>query len=196
FRSPAGSATALTVPANKQLLGSIDSLGFSTAGTGRTGWVQAAADTNTISGLISIGNGTLLDVLPLTTGHSMSSVLTDVEFDDAYSTQLRVVNPAAHSLNLAIDLRGSDGKSAGTYTGRLEARDTLFSRIEELFPSIQKPFSGYAVFSGDGDVLASALLLSYSTLTAVSAQPLNPQASGGVTLYGPQLGAPGQFTRV
>ncbi|MBV8820995.1 MAG: choice-of-anchor D domain-containing protein [Acidobacteriaceae bacterium] len=190
------SPVAKTLAAHKQLFSSVSSIGFSTTGTGDTGWFQAAADGNSVAGVLSLGNGSQFDALPLVAGHASSSILTDIEFDDTYSTELRIVNPSTIARNLTIDLRRPDGTSVGTYTDSFEAKSSLVNRIEDLFPSIQKPFSGYAFVSANGDVLASSLLFSFSTLTALAAHPLGLNAAGATTLYAERLGAPGQFTRV
>ena len=192
-----GSPAPTTVAAGKQALNSVGSLGFSATGVGSTGWIQAPVDGNTISGIATIGNGTLLEALPLTAGHASSSVITGIELNDTTSTEIYVVNPATNRRKVTINLYNSDGTAIGAYATALEPKSMLVNRTEELFRSIQPPFSGYAVVSGDGDVLASALLYSYSNLSVLSGHPVNRQASGdAVTLYGPQLGAPGQFTRI
>ena len=190
------SPAAVTVPANQPLIGTIDSLGLGASAAGTSGWAQTSVDNSTLSGVVTAGNGTLFEALPMSAGHFLSSVVTDIEFDDTFSTEIHVVNPATNPRNFTIDLRNPDGTSAGTYSDLLGAKSTSMYHIEDLFPTLQKPFIGYAMVSGDGDVLASALLFSYATLSAASGHPLNALATGGTTLYGPQLGAARQFTRL
>jgi hypothetical protein len=191
-----GSPVSTTLPAANQLVSSADSLGFSTAAAGTTGWMQAGADSTSLRGLMLVGDGTVLDAVPLATVHSSASVLTDIESDDTYSTELRIVNPATNRHNFAIDLRGPDGASVGTYSDSLNPKDTFVRRVDALFPSIQKPFTGYALVSGDGDTIALELVQSFATLSSQLGHPLNAPATGPVTFYGPQLGVAGEFTRV
>ena len=179
----------VTIPAGKQLLSSMSSLGF-----GQSGWAQAPSDVNTVSAVEAIGNGRIFDVLPLNSGHAQTVVLTDIELNDTYDTEIHIVNPATDGRALTVTLYSPFGIAAGTYTGNLDAKSTLIHRVEELFPGVTNPFIGYLVISGDGDIAAAALLYSYSTLTAVDGHPVN--ASGAATLYGPQLGAAGEFTRM
>ena len=186
-----------TVAAGKQLLTTPAKLGFDAAnGTGLSGWIQAPADGTNIAGVEILGNGQWLEALPATSGHVLSTLLTDIEFDDIYSTEIHVVNPATNRRNLTLSLYRGDGTNVGIVRKSLGPKATLVNRTEALFPALQPPFSGYIVVSGDGDVIASALLHSYSNLSAVSGHPINPAASGPIKLYGAQLGAPGQFARM
>ena len=105
-----GSPMATTVAAGKQILSSVNSFGFGTAGAARSGWVQAPADVSSLTGLVTIGNGTLFDALPLSAGRASTSVLTDIELDDTYSTEIHVVNTATNRRSLNINL------STGNFT--------------------------------------------------------------------------------
>lgn len=188
--------SAITISANTQLLNSVSSLGFSTTNIGTAGWAQTPADVNTLVGVETIGNGTQFDALPLATGHAPYSVITDIEFNDVYDTEIDVVNPTAGILNFVITLQNPDGSTAGTYTGALLPEATFSGTVDRLFNSIASPFYGYATVTGDGDVVASALISSYSSLAGVAGHPVSSQLSGPITLVGAQLGAANEFTRV
>ncbi|HEV8130970.1 MAG TPA: SBBP repeat-containing protein, partial [Acidobacteriota bacterium] len=157
------------------------------------GWIQVQTDKNTVVGFELIGQvvgGDInaLDGVDVQLSPSPVLVLTDIEYDSIYTTEVHVVNVTNFQNNVALELYGTSGNQVGKFPTSLGPRGKFFRKIQDIFPSVQQPFLGYLVVRGDQNLAALELLVSKSALAALNGQKLQTGSSTPTKLYSAQLG--------
>ena len=134
-----------------------------------------------------MANSKALEALPVVRTASPVAILTAIEYNAIYSTEIHLANATNLTNRFAIVLQNPDGTSAGVYAGQLAPKGKFVSRVEEIFPSLPNPFTGYAVVQGDGSIVAAELVTSGTAMAALNAQTLDLAASGSGKLYAPHF---------
>lgn len=162
---------------------------FNFASPSNEGWMEVQSDKNTVVGFQLIGDNTLnvLDGIAAPLAAS-SLVLTDIEYDSVYSTEVHLANTAGAQNNLTLELYSGAGVQAGRFSTSLPAKGKYFGKIQDIFPSMPRPFLGYLVVRGDQDVAAAELLVSSSAMAALGGQRLQAASVTPTKLYSAQLG--------
>ncbi|MFN7935183.1 MAG: choice-of-anchor D domain-containing protein [Bryobacteraceae bacterium] len=153
-----------------------------------SGWIEVAAERTEATGVQVLSGGGVLEVLPLEKESSNSWLLSVVEQDENFSTQIHLANSASAYAFVTCDLRRPDGTSAGLWTGNIEPKGKLSLSLSAMFPALPSPFRGYLSVIAEQDITAAALVQSASALDAVAGKLAQPQ-SGQSRLYAPVVGA-------
>ncbi|MBS1824706.1 MAG: choice-of-anchor D domain-containing protein [Acidobacteria bacterium] len=153
-----------------------------------SGWVEVTAERTEATGVQVLSGGGVLDVLPLEKERSNSWLLSVVEQDENFTTQIHLANSANAYAPVTCDLRRPDGTSAGVWTGNIEPKGKLSLSLSAMFPGLPTPFRGYLSVIAEQDITAAALLQSSSALDAVAGKLALPPSAQS-RLYAPVVGA-------
>jgi hypothetical protein len=138
-----------------------------------------------------VGDSKRLAVLPALSTSGARLVLPEVEFNDKWSTEIHVVNVSCHSLPVTMSLRAMDGSEVGTYSASLQPHGKLIHRMDEMFPDLSAPFTGYLLITASDNVAAAELLLSTVALAALPGTPLVAGSGTATKLYSAHLASGG-----
>jgi hypothetical protein len=169
-------ATALILPAGQQLARSaaeffhLDPLALGALGL--NGWIQARADSPFIAAYQMLGSGNKRDVLDVSSFSAAALALSDVAYDSSNTTEIHLANGANIDNDMLLELYSANGSIVSASDVSLPAKGRFAGRIQDLFPTIPKPFTGYLLAIGNTDLSAASLSVSSSEISALIGQPL------------------------
>jgi hypothetical protein len=182
----AATPPSLQIPASAQKGGLASDL-FGSGAQQVADSLQLTVDQPAVAGAQVLAGAGLLDILPLESAANNTWVLSLIEQNDLYGTQVHVANNSNFATSVQFDLRGPDGVSVGAYNTGIEAKGKVTLGPSTIFPGLQTPFTGYLVVSAGQDITTAALLLSRTAVAAVAGK-IPPAATGAGKLYGPMMG--------
>ncbi len=151
------------------------------------GWMQATSTTGPMIGYESIGDSGRQDGLAVAAVNWPRLVLPEVEYDSAWTTELHLANTSNFDSNLQLELRNSNGSTAGTYDTWLGAKGALTGAITDIFPNLTAPFRGYLLVSADQRLAAAGLLVSTNSIATTGGQLWQNGSDTPAKLYAPQV---------
>ncbi|MBI4305398.1 MAG: hypothetical protein HY678_03675, partial [Chloroflexi bacterium] len=163
-----------------------------------SGWVQVRADKKSVVGFELIGDANTLDGVDVPAVLSPSIILTDIEYDPTYTTEIHIANPTNFQTNVTLELRTNAPSPVEALEVSLAPKAKLSRRIQDLFPLISKGFFGYLLVRADHDISAAELLVSRESIAALNGQILQSGISTPAKLYSAQLanGGGAYYTRL
>jgi hypothetical protein len=164
---------------------------FNITHTAGAGWVQTRADRGSVVGFQLVGDRDRLDGVDTLINRSPAVVLPDIEFSTTYTTEVHVANPNSVAINVSFELRSAPGAVVGTYETTLAGKGKIERTIQDLFPTLTRPFAGYLIVRGDADLVAAELLVSEQSMAALNGQILSTPAAVRTRLYSAQLATGG-----
>ena len=82
---------------------------FNFTRTGNEGWLQVKSDSASVVGFEIIGTADQLDGVDVPLSHGPAVVLSNVEHNDVYTTEIHLSNPTRFQVGLILELRNSAG---------------------------------------------------------------------------------------
>ena len=147
------------------------------------GWVQTRGDQPGVAGIELLTGTTALDALAMPTGYFAAQILTDVEYNATWTTEIHIANTTNFSGGVTVELHDPSGNTVGSYYAILGPKGKLAMRGQEMFPSLARPFVGYALIRADQVVAAAEVLAGKADIAVLGGQPLSAPGMGQ-TLYG------------
>ncbi len=150
------------------------------------GWIQTQADKNFIAGYHLLGKGQRLDGLAQPLFYGSTIVLTNVQHDSDWTTEVHLANVTRFPTNLALELRSGVGALLESHDTALLPKETFARSLQNIFQTVTTPFNGYVVVRGDVDLAAAVLLISASEIVALNGQTPIP-GNTATKLYAPYV---------
>ena len=153
-------------------------------GSGAQGWAQIGSNQNTVVGLDILAALPALDVLETPSHRWFQTILTDIEYNSSYATEIDTANTSNFSNDIEVDLYDLNGNAIGSpFTATLAPKGRVSQLVAEHVPqAVTQPFLGYAVVTGDSTIAAAEVLSSSVEIAILGGQPMGPYAQA-TTLY-------------
>jgi uncharacterized protein (TIGR03437 family) len=160
------------------------------------GWMRTSSNQRAVLGYEMIGKDNRLDGLPVSNLHSGLFVLSNIERDATWETEIHLANVTAFTGNVMLELRDANGVTVGAWERVMLAHTAYSARINELFPTVPENFKGYLLGQSEQGLSVAALLTSEAEIAALNAQPWQTENAPS-TLYLPSAPfEPGYFTSI
>ncbi len=153
------------------------------------GWMQVTTNQQEVRGYELIGKGNKLDGLDIQRDYPTAFVLTSIEANDTWTTEIHLANITNFISDVTLELKDAAGNTLGTWEKVFPARTEISGDLRDLFPDLAGNFTGYLVGHSDQSSAAAALLTSAKEMAALQAQPLRQSENISVKLYAPYVAA-------
>ena len=153
-------------------------------------WLQSWTTLPAVEGVSWVDKGALFAVNP-GSSPGVRFLFPGVVYAARKTTVFSVANVSWAPARVRVNLMNPDGTAKGTYNIELGAKGSFGANIENLFPTLAKGFSGYAVIASTQNVVASGRYVTASSASGLVGISMTEASAGAATKFAMRPGETG-----